>query len=100
MSLAQCSLFFTNVQYKVTSGDTEPMQILYQSGGDLTDVTANNYWTYEFDIFAKDVPELCFIRVTKSTGADFTVVIEENNIVVATDTRTPPATIELYHVAE
>jgi hypothetical protein len=100
LSLAQCSLFFTTVQYLVTSGDTEPMQILYQSGGEMTEVTANTYWTYEFDIFADDLPELGFIRVSKSSGAAFTVSIEENGVQVATDTRTPLDTIELYHVVE
>lgn len=100
LSLAQCSLFFTTVQYQVTSGDTEPMQILYQSGGEMTEVTANTYWTYEFDIFADDLPELSFIRVFKSSGVDFTVSIEENSIQVAADTRTPPNTIELYRVVE
>lgn len=98
--LTQCSLFFTTVQYQVTSGDTEPMQILYQSGGEMTEVTANTYWTYELDIFADDRPELSFIRVSKSSGTSFTVSIEEDGNQVATDTRAPPDTIELYHVVE
>ena len=99
-SLAQCSLLTAKSRYIVTSADTEPMQILYQSGGDLDAVTANNYWNYEFDILNSDKPQLTFIRVFKSSGANFTVVIEEDGVQVKSATLAPSATIELYHVVE
>lgn len=99
-SLAQCSLLTAKSRYIVTSADTEPMQILYQSGGALDAVTANNYWNYEFDVLNSDKPQLTFIRVVKSSGTNFTVTIEEDGVQVATDNKLPPATIELYHVVE
>jgi hypothetical protein len=99
-SLAQCSLFTTKIKYLVTSADTEPMQILYQAGSDMTEVTANNFWNYEVDILTSDKPQLAFIRVSKSSGTPFTVEIQKDNVQVATDTKTPLATIELYHVVE
>lgn len=59
--------------HEKTSGDAETMQILYQAGGNLTELTSNNSWSYELDILTTDNPELAFIRVSKRPGTDFTV---------------------------
>jgi hypothetical protein len=84
----------------VTSGDTETFEIMYQSDGDMTEVSSNTYWTYAHDVLGSDAPQLAFIRVSKSTGASFTVEIQEDGTTVAIDTKTPPATIDLYYVVE
>jgi hypothetical protein len=99
-ALAQCSLFVTEIKYLVTSADTEPFEILYESDGDMTEVTADNYWVYSHDVLGTDKPQLAFIRVSKSFGTPFTVEIQEEGVTVATNTQTPPSTIELFHVIE
>ena len=99
-ALAQCSLFVTEIKYLVTSGDTEPFEILYESDGNMTEVTSNNYWVYSHDVLGSDKPQLAFIRVSKSIGADFTVEIQEDGVKVATDTKPSGNTIVLYHVIE
>jgi hypothetical protein len=99
--LAQCSMFTTKVTYIVTGNDTEPMQIMYQSGSDLTEVTANNYWITEYNILNDDKPELLFIRVTKNAGLAFNVEIRTDDVTRSSGTSgVPPATVELYWVAE
>lgn len=100
LALGQCSLFMTEIKYLVTSGDTETFEIIYQSDGDMTEVSSMTYWTYAHDVLGSDAPLLAFIRVSKSTGASFTVEIQEDGTTVAIDTKTPPATIDLYYVVE
>jgi hypothetical protein len=101
-SLVQCELFSTTVQYVVTGNDTEPLQIMYaSSSGDLTEITASNYWTYSFDYLNSDEKKLAFIRTTKATGTlDFTAEIRVNGTIYATDTQPAGSTITLYWVVE
>jgi hypothetical protein len=100
LALGQCDLFMTEIKYLVTSGDTETFEIMFQSDGDITEVTSNTFWEYTDDLYTTDEPRLAFIRVSKSTGASFTVAIQEDGTTVATDTKTPPATIDLYYMIE
>jgi ABC-type glycerol-3-phosphate transport system substrate-binding protein len=100
-ALVQCSLFSTEIKYLVTGGDTEPYEILYESDGEMTEVTSNNYWVYTHDVFSSDKPQLAFIRVSKASGSvPFTVEIQEDGVTVATDTKLSGNTIELFHVIE
>ena len=101
-SLAQCDLFTRTIQYTVTSADTIGFHIYYTSDvSGLTEETATAPWTKSWTRLNNQDTKLAFIQVTKSTGADFTVQIDLEDVTVAGPTTgTAGSTVTLYSIIE
>jgi hypothetical protein len=101
-SLAQCDLFTRTIQYTVTSADTIGIHIYYTSDvSGLTEETVTAPWTKSWTRLNNQDTKLAFIQVTKSTGADFTVQIDLEDVTVAGPTSgTAGSTVTLYYVVE
>jgi hypothetical protein len=102
LGLTQCNLLTKTIKYEVTSGDSNSFHIFYTSDvSDLTEVSANTSWTYQWTKLNTQDTNLAFIQVTKSTGTDFTVQIYVNDVTEAGPTTgTAGSTVTLYYIIE
>ena len=84
LGLTQCDLFTKTIKYEVTSVDSNSFHIYYTSDvSDLTEESATAPWTNQWTKLNTQDTKLAFIQVTKSTGTDFTVQIDVDDVTVA-----------------
>jgi hypothetical protein len=94
--LTQCSESYA---YKATSSDSNDMEITYKTQCGSYSDTAQIAWNHAFTVYGMNKGFDASIKVTKSTGAPFSVFIcYDWGLVIASQTDVvPPATVDLAH---
>jgi uncharacterized protein YuzE len=85
LSLSQCELFQSTVEYNI-AGNSDSLMIRYNDKSDqIVDVTTVSPWVSgDFILYSGDKPFVAYIEVTNNGGGEVTVEVLENGDVAGT----------------